>query len=300
MNRFPRQILLLAFCVALGLLGNGCAFWRPAFRAPVEPFPSPPATTGELQQRIALRHPPVDHMILRMQTVVSGGPVQGKRRVLLHLLYRAPSRVTLNVSHVRLSRLFRVTQSEDQTAVHLYDRGEFYRGTVSDLDAHPEALFGVRPTDLVRAALAGRELADLLASVPADTPLPTQPDDAKHWPIATDPAWNRKEIYYVRKTDGLVEKIGVHGDGDGRRILVTFRRYAFFAGLLLPSEFDLAFDGSKLRLRVEVEKVDLERVPPDSSFALEPPTGSGIETRSLHDLLAAGAQPRIDPGAVRP
>lgn len=300
MNRMMRTTLLLAFCAALGLLGNGCALWRPAFRAPVEAFPSPPSSTGELQRRIAQRHPPVDHMIVRMQTVVSGGPVRGKRRVLLHLLYRAPSRVTLNVSHPRLSRLFRVTQNEEQTAVHLYDRGEFYRGTVADLDAHPDALFGVRPTDLVRAVLAGRELAELLGSVPADTPLPTQPADAKHWPIATDPAWNRKEIYYVRKADGLVERIGVHGDGDGRRILVTFRRYAFFAGLLLPSEFELAFDGTKLRLRVEVEKVNLERVPPDGAFALEPPTGSGIEARSLHDLLAAGGQPQIEPGAARP
>ena len=54
------------------------------------------------------------------------------------------------------------------------------------------------------------------------------------------------------------------------------------------------------RLRIEVQSIDLERVPPDSVFALEPPAGSGIEVRSLHDLLAGGAPPRTKPSEPRP
>ncbi len=283
MQHTIRRFLLLSCSISLCLLASSCQRL-----GPVDKFQTEPATTGELAKNLIGRHPPAPYLWAKMRIVVSGGPVRGRQKLIGYLRYRAPDKLMLQGDHNRFGGILRVTQNGEDAAVYLMKEPvHFYKGSLAELNAHPEALFGLQPTDMVRTLLVGSEVVELLQAVPEDTALPPGPrEDFKYWGLATTPAWNRIEMYAIRKADGLTEKISVRDENNVQRILVTYRRYDYFNNVLFPKEFDLVFEGSKLKLRVDVEDVSSEVVPNERVFTTDPPPNAGIEAEPLSDWFA--------------
>lgn len=259
----------------------------PSFKSPIAEFQTTPATTGELLQHVGPRHPEVEHLFAKMEIVLTGGPVR-RQKLIGYLWRQAPDQLFLQVNLPKFGGIIRVTQNGEQAAVYLMtDPVHFYKGTLSELDEHPEALYGLHPTDVARTLLIGRKIAELLETAPADTALRPGPEvKSKYWGLATDLAWNRREVYAVRRADGLVEKVAVRDENNVPRILITYKEYAYFGDVLFPKKFDLFFEDSNMRLRVDVESVLLNRPPGERVFSTDPPPGSGIEAEPMRDWFA--------------
>ncbi len=268
----------------LCLLASSCS----RFKAPVAPFESAPVRAGDLATLIEKRQPRTENLRAQMSVKASGGMLKGSQLVTLYSLYLHPDRVVLSVSHPRQGEMFRVIQKGKTASIYMPKEGEFYRGTVADLDAHPEVLFGMKPTDVVRALLVNQELAASLRAVP-DNPLPKVEDD--HWSIVQD-LYDRKELYTVRTQDGLVDKVTVLDRADQPQLIVRYFEYADFKGTPFPSKFEVELCNNDLTLNVKaVESLVVGQIKDERPFQPDPPANSGIQARPFEELLKKSAPP---------
>ncbi len=262
----------------LCLLASSCA----RFKAPVAQFERAPLRAGELADLIEQRQPRVENLMAQMIVKASGGMLKGSQLVTLYSLYLHPDRVVLSVNHPRQGEMFRVTQKGKTASIFLPKEAEFYRGTVEDLDAHPEVLFGMKPTDVVRALLVNQELAAALRAV-AESPLPKV--SGRHWIVAQD-LYDRKELYAVRTQDGLVDKVTVLDRAGQPQLIVRYFEYRDFNGKPFPSKFEVELCNNDLTLDVKsVEQMTVGQIKSEKMFQPDPPAGSGIPAQPFDELL---------------
>jgi len=273
--------------VGLGLLcvlASSCS----RFKAPVAPLESAPMQAGDLATLIEKRQPHVENLMVQMSVKASGGALKGSQLVTLCSFYLHPDRVLLKVDHPRQGEMFRVIQKGKTASIYLPQDAKFYRGTVEDLDAHPEVLFGMKPTDVVRALLVNQELAASLRAV-AGNPMPKR--DGKHWFVVQDLV-DRKELYSVRVEDGLVDKVTVSDRADQPQVIVRYFEYTDFDGKPFPSKFEVKLCNSSLTLDVKsVEKLAVGQIKDEQAFQTDPPAGSRIQARPFEELLKKSAPP---------
>jgi hypothetical protein len=266
----------------LCVLASSCA----RFKAPVAPFESAPMRAGDLATLIEKRQPRVENLMVQMSVKASGGALKGSQLMTLCSFYLHPDRVLLKVDHPRQGEMFRVIQKGKTAAIYMAQEAKFYRGTVEDLDAHPEVLFGMKPTDVVRALLVNQELAASLRAV-ADNPMPKR--DGKHWFVAQDLV-DRKELYSVRVKDGLVDKVTVSDRADQPQVIVRYFEYMDFDGKPFPSKFEVELCNSNLTLNVKsVEKLAVGQLKDEQSFQTDPP--ARIQAKPFEELLKKSAPP---------
>jgi hypothetical protein len=226
-----------------------------------------------------------------MRITLSGGPIRGRQKIIAYLRYNSPDQIMLQGEHNHLGPLLRVTQNDQDAAVYLMKEPvHFYQGSLDELNAHPEALFGLRPTDMVRTLLVGREVIELLQAKNPGTLLPPSPrKNFKYWGLLTKPAWNRFETYAICKRDGLTKTISIRDENQDLRIHVTYHRYEYFDDVLFPSRFDLLFQDSGLKLRISVEGISSQPIPEkaiQAIFSTSPPKNAGIDPEPLSDWFA--------------
>jgi hypothetical protein len=286
MMRLPDvRLRALLSCLGVALLTSGCGFLSPSFKAPVEPFVQKPATTGDLVQQVEPRTPTVDRLQAVLEVTASGGPVRGTQRLRVLTLFAAPDRMLLKGDHAAAGAIFIVRQDGPEASVYLPKDAHWYRGTVAELDEHPEALLGLHPVDFIHTLLSSQIVLDLLQAKDMATPL-AEADNRSHWLIGTDPGPDRYEIYYLRQSDGLVGGIVVMGANNKRRLTVDYQRYAMFNGVLFPSEFRLRFDTTHLTLRVVVKDVSVAPNFLDTIFSTKTPPSPDILPQTFAEWFA--------------
>ena len=266
--------------LAAALLVAGCSAFRTEPFAPVAPFGTPPATMGELAARVEKYQPPIETLHAQLKAIAQGGNVGGKQNLRIPLYYRSPDNIAVQVSRSLVGTLFRIYKRGDEVAYFDTRNSQFFRGTIQELEAYPEALEGVQPMDIVRALLVSQEMGGLLRNMPPGAKLEikspywalSNPGQARETeaPGITPPRPPRGEVFLIRPSDGLVQEAFIY-EGSTQKAHIIYSRYGSFEGSLLPSRFELFFPETGLRIRAEVETARPNADVPMTRFPLEPP-----------------------------
>jgi hypothetical protein len=270
--------------LAVALLFAGCGLVSRAPQSPFGAFDSPPSSAQDLAAKLETRLGHYDNLVARTDTLASSLHGLGKRKNTILMRYKAPDRVRLGLAAEPFGILLRVVQNGKD--IGLLDQRDpqnqvFYAGTLADLDAHPDFLFGLRPLGVVRPLLTSYELVEVLKKCT--------------WGLSEPSFWHRtctlektnpngiRTVYTVGLADGLIRRMDIFGPDGERQVRLLYKAYGNFGGALFPSEFELRFGGSSLRLRAQVESVSLNQTPSDEMFSVEPP--GNTEVRPLRELL---------------
>lgn len=265
--------------LTIAFLTAGCSAFRSEPFAPVAPFASPPATMGELAERVEKYQPLIETLHAQLKAIAQGGNVGGKQNLRIPLYYRAPDNIAVQVSRSIVGTLFRIYKRGDQVAYFDTRNSQFYRGTIQELEAYPEALEGVQPMDIVRALLVSQEMGRLLRDMPSGAKLETK---GSYWALSNPgqiaeveapgatPRPPRGEVFLIRPSDGLVQEAYIY-EGSAQKAHIVYSRYGYFEGTLLPSRFELFFPDTGLRIGAEVETARPNADVPMTRFPLEPP-----------------------------
>jgi len=277
---FFRPLLLVGPLLFL----SACSLFRPAFQSPVEPLPATPSQARHLADLLTPLAPAPESLNIKLGVTVRGGGVRGRQNLTLHGLWAGPERLKFRASgSAFVGGLFQVVRNGSEVSVHMLRDGQFFRGPVAQLDARPDVLYGFQPGDIVRALLAVPEARQALEALPDNALAPPDPDSHEHWLVAEPLVDARREVYRIRRSDGLVDRITAFDPFGRLKLTVLYTSYAYFDGALYPNRFEMTFHESGLHMKAEVESVRANHPIRPEAFSLDAPRG--LETQPLAQWL---------------
>jgi hypothetical protein len=299
-GRFANRPYKRLICVLLlGLVLTSCTLLRPKPFGPIPQVARGDLSPAQIYSLLDQRTPPLSSLWAHMKIYLSGQNIKGKKFFEATLLYQIsdePARqenswagkLRLRGYRTITSTLFECLALPDRIQVYLNKDRELYSGTPQTLRTHPALFFGINPTDIARAleiertithvvqeihpeskSSAGKEQRGTLISPssPISTRIATLPG---HYVFIRTRHDNTKQVFVMRKTDLLIDRIALYDSHKRLALEVTYHQYDLFDGHLLPIKMTVQFIESQVTMTAKViqYKVNTPFQPAVFRFAL--------------------------------